>query len=121
MNNYLQNLSNSDFNKYNLSDLNADGFTLTDDDTSKVLNEISRHKSTIGDVFEKIFQGIATSKDSVYFLNNCIIEEDIITGFSKELNKTVSVEKGITKPLLKGDQVHKYKKLKTDNVVLFPY
>lgn len=121
LNNYLQNLSNSDFNKYNLSDLIADGFTLTDDSTSKVLNEISQHKSTIGDVFEKIFQGIATSKDSVYFLNNCIIENDIVTGFSKELNKTVSVEKGITKPLLKGYQVHRYKKLKTDNVVLFPY
>jgi adenine-specific DNA-methyltransferase len=121
LNSYLQNLKNSDFNKYDLSSLNADGFTLTDDSTGKILNEILKHKLTVQDVFEKIFQGIATSKDSVYFLTNCVVENDFVTGFSKELNKTVSVEKGITKPLLKGDQVHKYKKLKTDNVVLFPY
>lgn len=121
LNNYLTSLSREDYNDYRLSDLSADGFTLTDNSTGKILDQILKYPITLSLVFEKIFQGIATSKDSVYFLTKCEEENNIIKGFSKELNKIVSIEKGISKPLIKGDQVHKYDKLKTTNMVIFPY
>lgn len=121
LNNYLLSLSDLDFNEYKLSSLSIDGLTLTDDNTGQLLNKLLEHSKTINDVFEKIFQGIATSKDSVYFLTNCRIEEDFVYGFSKELDRIVKVEIGITKPLIKGDQVHKYDKLETSNIVILPY
>lgn len=74
------------------------------------------------DVFEKVFQGIATSKDSVYFLFDCIEQENgLIEGFSKEINEKITIEKSFVKPLLKGDDVHRYEKLETDKTVIFPY
>ncbi|MGB5158592.1 MAG: Eco57I restriction-modification methylase domain-containing protein [Desulfobacterales bacterium] len=121
LNNYLTSLSKQDFNMYSLADLNADRFTLTDNSTGKILDQILKHPITLEDVFENIFQGIATSKDSVYFLTNCSLKDELICGFSKELNKLVLIEQGITKPLIKGDQVHKYNILNTANVVIFPY
>lgn len=121
LNHYLTSLKASDFNNYDLDELNEDIFTLTDNKAGIILEEISKQPVTIGDLFEKIFQGIATSKDSVYFLTDCRIENNLVCGFSKELDEFVYVEQGITKPLIKGDQVHKFEKLKTTNVVIFPY
>lgn len=121
LSNYLASLSNKDYNTYTLSSLTSDGFTLTDGTTGSILDALNLNKGTLNDVFDKMFQGIATSKDSVYFLTDCQIEGNLVTGFSKEQNQLVSVERGITKPLLKGDQVHKYINLNTNNVVIFPY
>jgi adenine-specific DNA-methyltransferase len=121
LNNYLASLRSIDFNSYDLEDFNDEVFTLTDNKAGLILDEISKHPITLGDLFEKIFQGIATSKDSVYFLTNCSFENDLVRGFSKELGEYVFIEKGITKPLIKGDQVHKYEKLNTSNIVVFPY
>ena len=45
----------------------------------------------------------------------------MIEGYSKELNRKIEIEKGLVKPLLKGDDVHRYETLKTDRVVIFPY
>jgi hypothetical protein len=41
--------------------------------------------------------------------------------YSKELNKRILIEKGLVKPLLKGDDVHRYETLNADKVVIFPY
>ncbi len=121
LNNYLSALSASEFNIYSLNNLKISGFTLTDQSTGFILDKLRCNKRTLNDVFEKIYQGIATSKDSVFFLTNCDIHDDYVTGYSKEIGESVKIEKAITKPLLKGDQVHKYDKLHTNNIVIFPY
>lgn len=118
---YLYELSSNDFNNYNLNVFDEKSWILTDNLTGTILERIHQHAITVDDIFEKIFQGIATSKDSVYFLTACIIKDNLLEGFSKELDKRVSIEVGLTKPLLKGDQVHKYCPITTTNYVIFPY
>ena len=86
-----------------------------------ILSEMEKQPRRIKDVFDKIFQGIATSKDDVYFLYNCKIEGDYIIGESKQLAQYVKIEKGLVKPLLKGEDVHRYDKIRTDKFVIFPY
>jgi len=44
-----------------------------------------------------------------------------ITGYSKHLESVVEIERGLVKPLLKGDDVHRYEKIQTDKFVIFPY
>ena len=76
----------------------------------------------MSDVFDKIFQGIATSKDDVYFLYDCrVINPFEIEGYSKYLKKNVVIENGLVKPLLKGEDVHRYEPLSSDRFVIFPY
>lgn len=119
--NYLSYLNNDlSFNIKN-SCLTSNSWILTDKKTYKILEKLKLQPLRVYDVFEKIFQGIATSKDSVYFLFDCIDFGSTIKGFSKELNKFIIIERELVKPLLKGDDVHRYEKLITNKYVIFPY
>lgn len=119
--NSLSILKESDFVCKNTSDLSSDVWILAKPHVSTILDKISQHPRTIKDVFKKIFVGLQTSKDTVFFFQECIENDDYLEGFSKELGNRVIIEKGIMKPLLKGEQIHRYVNLKTDNYVLFPY
>lgn len=96
-------------------------WTLTVGPSANIIKRLERHTRCLDDIFEKIFQGLATSKDDVYFIYDCICHEDAITGFSKQLNKTVTIERKFVKPLLKGEDVHRYDDITTDRFVVFPY
>lgn len=118
---FLYSLNEKSFNTYEQNILNEEGWTLTDKITAEILDKINLQPKSVKDIFEKIFQGIATSKDSVYFIMDAEDDGKYIKGYSKELNEIVTIERGLVKPLLKGDQVHRYKKLSTRNYVIFPY
>ena len=68
-----------------------------------------------------IFVGLQTSKDSVYLLKNAALNGGSYEADSAELSRRVRIEQGLAKPLLLGDQVHRYQPLQTDNIVIFPY
>jgi adenine-specific DNA-methyltransferase len=118
---YLNSLTDKSGTLISVQKLTKDVWTLTQENTSKIIDKLNLLPRRMSDIFDKIFQGLATSKDDVYFLYNCNIEENHIIGFSKQLDKLVKIEKDFTKPLLKGDDVHRYEKIETDRVVLFPY
>ncbi len=117
----LSQLVQNDYNLIDSGSLSEHPWVLTNGVIGKVLAKLSAQPLTVKDVFVKIFQGIATSKDSVYFLKDCVDKEECIEGYSEELNDRVSIEKGLMKPLLRGEQIHKYKILETNNFVVFPY
>ncbi|MFP9115988.1 Eco57I restriction-modification methylase domain-containing protein, partial [Flavobacterium sp. RHBU_3] len=118
---YLKSLSNSDSSFISYDKLNKDSWTLTVGNTSHIIDKLNLQPRRMSDVFEKIFQGLATSKDDVYFLYNCSFDSKYVTGFSKQLNTVVKLESSFTKPLLKGEDVHRYEHIHTDRVVVFPY
>jgi len=65
---------------------------------------------------------LQTSRDSVYFLHDIKeMNSDIISAYSQELDKRINIERSFTKPLLKGDDVHRYQTLETSKIVIFPY
>jgi hypothetical protein len=73
------------------------------------------------DVFEDIFQGIATSKDALYVLNSTIEKNGHYHGEIFRGDQEVTVEKEFFKPLLKGSDIHRYEPLETQKYVFFPY
>jgi len=96
--------------------LNKDKWNLTNSDISKVLEKIHKQPLIVKDVFERIFTGIQTSGDNVYLLLNT--KKGL---YSKSLDKIVEIENGILKPILKGENVSKYKNLENNYFVIFPY
>ncbi|SHN92489.1 Eco57I restriction-modification methylase domain-containing protein [bacterium endosymbiont of Bathymodiolus sp. 5 South] len=118
---YLKSLSDDDFSKIENQKLSDDSWILTNRQTHNILEKISQQPLKVSDVFAKIFQGIATSKDSVYFLTDVVEKNELLECYSKELNKRILIEKGLVKPLLKGCDVHRYETLNADKVVIFPY
>jgi len=118
---FLHQLQSEHFNTYKPNELLVDGWTLTDKRTEKILQKIRQQPLKVKDVFEKFFTGLQTSLDSVYFIMNCTDNGQVVKGYSKALDREVEIERAFVKPLLKGDQVHRYETLKTNNYVIFPY
>ena len=118
---YLDSLKDEHSTIINSEKLNESQWVLTNNAVSEILNRLEQHPRRIKDVFDKIFQGLATSKDDVYFIYDCNINDDFIIGESKQSGRKVLIEKGLVKPLLKGEDVHRYDTIKTDRYVIFPY
>lgn len=118
---YLFSLNDDKAAKINRSKLDNKPWTLTVGKNAEIIKLIEQHPRCIGDIFDKIFQGLATSKDDVYFLYDCSEEAEVIQGYSKQLDRSVCIERGLVKPLLKGEDVHRYDNIITDRFVIFPY
>ena len=118
---YLKSIKDRDASIVDANKIDKNSWVLTVGATSTILQKLESHPRRISDIFDKIFQGLATSKDDVYFLYNCIENDKNIIGYSKQLERTVSIEKGLIKPLLKGEDVHRYDNIKTNRYVIFPY
>ena len=119
--NYLNGLSKNSFAKIEIDKASVTPWTLVDVTSKQILDKLEKHKETIDTTFEKVFTGLQTSKDSVYFLFDCESDGINTIGYSKELDCRIEIENGLVKPLLKGDDVHRYCSIETDKVVIFPY
>lgn len=96
----------------------------------KLFNKCYNSSSIIGERFEDLFQGIATSKDALYICRKLNETKDkfeiLVNPEEKSENphietKKFLVEKEFFKPLLMGKDVHRYGTLDTDRLVFFPY
>ncbi|EHU5806602.1 class I SAM-dependent DNA methyltransferase, partial [Campylobacter jejuni] len=94
-------------------------WSFEENSNQEIFSKINQHIS-VKDLF-RVFVGLQTSKDSVYFLKDCQENKNSVKGYSKELDKEVEIEKEILKPLLMGDSFHRYEKPISNSMVLFPY
>lgn len=118
---YLDTLAEDTFAKLPTNKFTAHTWALTVGDTTTILNKLDEHPRRIEDIFDKIFQGLATSKDDVYFLHKCRMENNILMGYSEYLKREIPIERGLVKPLLKGKDLHRYDTISTHRFVVFPY
>lgn len=88
---------------------------------TKILAKLQMQPRRLSDVCEKMFQGIATSADKIYFLEHILESNGVITAYSKSLDREIQIEKDFVKPLLKGADVHRYRKLTPSIWCVFPY
>jgi len=86
-----------------------------------VLQTLNKQPQKLGDVVEKIFQGIATSADKIYVLKVIKVNDNTIRLHSTSLQEDVEIEKGLLRPFLMGKDVHRYQVPAPKNYVLFPY
>ncbi len=121
LNTWLNELTEESYNKIPESGLSEESWVLSNGPILAILEKLNKQPRKLSDVFDKIFQGLATSKDDVYFLYECEADDDYITGHSKYLDCRIKIERGLVKPLLKGEDVHRYEPVKSDRFVIFPY
>lgn len=102
----------------------------------RVLRRIQQHPRTLGDIVQKIFQGIATSADKIYVLEVLEDRGETLLCYSRHLeakikdgtlknakpkDAEIEIERGLVKPFLMGKDVHRYEPPMARNVVVFPY
>jgi len=119
--NYLDKITESSFNKIPTGNLAEEQWTFSDGHIMAILDKLNKQPRRISDVFDRIFTGLQTSKDDVYFLYDCESDDKYVTGYSKHLSETIRIERGLVKPLLKGEDVHRYEPVKSNRFVIFPY
>ena len=87
----------------------------------KILQKLYSQPKRLGDMVRKIFQGIPTGSDKIYVLEIIKNNKNLITCFSKALDKEIKIETDLIKPFLMGKDVKRYQEPQPKNVVIFPY
>ena len=102
----------------NLSENNWD---LQSEQVFNVIDKLKEQPFKVDNVFDKIFQGIASGGDKFFTLE--LLENKGNTGlfYSEMMECEVEIEFNILKPFIKGNQISKYKNLKNTLYTLFPY
>ncbi|MEY3219422.1 MAG: hypothetical protein RIT27_779 [Pseudomonadota bacterium] len=117
-----QHITNSlnTFESISYEKLSHEKWHLNSSNTTKILEKLYLQPLTVKDVFAKIFQGIATSADDIYLIKGTV-QGNLVSGYSKSLDKIIEIEKDFVKPLLKGEDISRYAYLKNRYFVIFPY
>ncbi len=105
-----------DYNSIGYDNLNDGKWNLSNQNIKNILDKLNKQPLRVKNIFSRIFTGLQTSADSIYLLeirNNGL--------YSKSLDKIVEIEDGLLKPILKGDDIHRYSNLKNRYFVIFPY
>ncbi|MBI5473665.1 MAG: Eco57I restriction-modification methylase domain-containing protein [Ignavibacteriae bacterium] len=89
-------------------------------ESSALLEKLKNFPIKLGDVAH-IFVGTQTSADEVFVLDDCSINRNVVSGFSKSLDKLVRVELEITRPFLRGKEIRRYEPLVSTSRVITPY
>ena len=92
----------------NNSELAKNGWNFQDDLTKKLMEVVLINTKTLGELTESIFQGIASGKDEVFYVNEKTVKE-------------YKIERAILKKLAKGKDIKKYKIDWSGYYVIYPY
>lgn len=110
----------SEYDTISYTKLSEDKWNLNETGVSGVLDKLNKQPLRVKDVFAKIFVGLQTSGDNVYLIKGK--QKGVyVEGYSKALDKNVKIETGFLKPMLKGEDISKYKHLQNKYFVIFPY
>jgi len=101
--------------------LNSSNWDLQSERVFDVISKLNNQPYKVEDVFDKIFQGIASGGDKFFTLE--LIKNNGSSGefYSEMLNQKIEIEFGILKPFIKGNQISRYQKLQNILYTLFPY
>ncbi|GFP42781.1 hypothetical protein HKBW3C_01905, partial [Candidatus Hakubella thermalkaliphila] len=97
-------------------------WTLGESATLGVLDRLREKSIRLEQITRKIFVGLQTSADAIYFLERVSLpDESIVKVKSHRSGMVLELESKILKPLLKGEDVHRYRPLDHRFYVIFPY
>ena len=121
----LSNLKDENFSKIALSDLSSEPWSLTQTDFQFLIDKLnSSCRIKIADVFGEIMVGVQSGVDNIHLLkenNNSPPKNGIISLFSEKAGKCIEIEIDLVKPILLGEDVHRYQKIQNHYYVIYPY
>lgn len=88
---------------------------------SDIFGRLQAMPVKLGNVAEKIYQGLATSADSIFVLRFISKSKDMCRLWSAALEREVTIEASLLHPILKGAEISRYTKPNFELMVLFPY
>ncbi|MCH7404620.1 Eco57I restriction-modification methylase domain-containing protein [Belliella aquatica] len=89
----------------------------TDSNVIRVLNQIKSYPSILK-YCEGIYQGIISIGDKIFMFDGKEVGE-LINGVSEETNENITIELQAVRPVLKGEDIRRYKPLKKKKYTIF--
>ena len=86
-----------------------------------LLEKLGRITPKLEDVTDRIFQGLKTSADKIYIVEERDRKKDRVRIFSPEKQAEYWLEPDLLHPLIKGGDSKPYNLSRTDRLILFPY
>lgn len=108
----------SSFDKMDYNLLSEHNWDLQGESIFKTIEKLKEQPYKVDDVFDRIFVGIQTGLDSLLVLKGKESGEFVIG-----TNETgdFKIEKNFVRPIIKGNEVSRYKDLENEYYVVFPY
>lgn len=110
----------SEWDEISYENLSGNNWDLQGETVFNLIEKLKKQPFTIETVFDKIFQGIATSLDDIYVFEG-IDNGDYISIFNSKYDYRCDIERGLLKPMKKGNEVSRYVNLEKRYYVIFPY
>jgi hypothetical protein len=86
-----------------------------------LIEKLKAMPRTLENVTDRIFQGIKTSADKIYIVEEVARDPKRIKVFSRETDKEHWMEPNLLHPLIKGGDSKRYRLTQTRRRILFPY
>jgi hypothetical protein len=89
--------------------------------SSPLLEKLSALPNKLKDVTRRIFQGIKTSADKIFIVDEVLREGERVKIYSREKETEYWIESSLLHPLIKGGDSKRYYLSRTNRLILFPY
>lgn len=121
-----------DLNEWKINKMAVEGEILTKNVTDKewnfivgqgsnIFEKLNKFPHTLNNVTDRIFQGLKTSADKIYIVEELERDKEKVKIFSKQDGKEFTVENDSFHPLIKGGDSKRYNLKPTHRLILFPY
>ena len=85
-----------------------------------IIDKLKTQPICLKDIIQTCSQGTVSMGDDLYMLQGHF-DGDYFIGYSEQLKKEVKLEKGIMKPILKGEDIKRYSGLKNTYWLIYPH
>ena len=99
----------------------ASGWNFTVGLRGSLLERLKETPVKLGNIAERMAQGIRTSANEVYVLDLVSGGKSIITAHSKQLGQEIKLERKTVSPFLQGREIKPYALLPSGKVLIIPY
>jgi type I restriction-modification system DNA methylase subunit len=86
-----------------------------------LLAKLNLVSTKLADVTDRIFQGIKTSADKIFIVDELARKGEVVKIYSPEKSTEYSLESHLLHPLIKGGDSKRYYLAETKRLILFPY
>ncbi len=101
--------------------VNSDEWAFSAGKGGALLEKLGRITPKLEDVTDRIFQGVKTSADKIYIVEERERKKDRVRIYSPEKDAEYWLEPDLLHPLIKGGDSKAYSLSRTDRLILFPY
>ena len=107
--------------KINADFITSSDWTFTSGKTAELLGRLAAFPEKLESVATRIFQGIKTSADKIYIVEELERQSRRVKVFSPHLGAERWLEPDLLHPLIKGGDSRRYQMTRTNRLILFPY